>query len=1153
MCLAAAAPAWVGHPLIGAVFPPFWQATPACLLLLLLLAEAKPQHREENAVLQPGVAVLAARTSPQVAVQDMMMQAIKCCPVDEQRGMRRVFLSNRNVTCNDGSPAGFYIRRSHGSRKWIIFLEGGWYCYDTWSCHHRWLRLRHLMTSAQWPDVRHVGGILSQTPEENPYAWNANHVLVPYCSSDSWSGATPPGPAPDPSSATFSFMGSLIVQEVVRDLAAMGLHNDSHILLAGTSAGGTGVMLNVDAVQDLVRGPLGMPHVCVRGLVDSGWFLDRAPFSPDGPYGPNRPNALSASDAVRQGMSLWRARMPSACAAHHRAEPWRCYFGYRLYPTIRAPLFIFQWLFDEAQMTADNVGAPVTKQQWDFIHKMGDNFRTTFKNVSAVFAPSCIAHTVLTKRDWASVRIDRVSLPSALRCWESRHLGPHLQHLPPSSMVSDSPVGEKPPEEKHKRKKGSTRKQRKGQGEGRARSARSARSGCPTRHVEMCSWPQCNHSCPKLHNPFTGEEMDFIELLKSFGLDMMSVANALGIDIQTLNNMDHEELLNLLTQQANCRPRPARVLLAFCPRPRTRPGSAVVEPGVRGDRPSPPPAPPNRGLVRGSRTMTARWTLSLLLGAVLFVHLEGQPMPSSGSKPVSPGSSASSADSSSDEVDRYPGEVLGWKNTLMATRDDADDNRCFALLYMTVSPLLEPEVPPRLTDVAWDYSHCNATPRRVVLYERQWDERDAASVEEIVAVWSAEILEPKGRIRSNYSAPRGPVPYYWQRNYTGDHHPDGDFCLPFRAALLDEKARIINTQCIRMRPTWMKQLVDKTNSELSIHEMLLPGTHNSFCYSRDRDSESSSYLLTQDLDVWDQLLLGVRYFDIRVGYYPQDMGDQQNEDHPDHGEKFWVNHGIIRVQPLVPLLRELRRFLTDFAKHEMVVLDFHRFPVGFGASSGEYDDPHPQLIEIIKQELGDILVTNDRPVTMPSVKDTVAKGKKVLVAYHDKKWQSREINTLWQPIPQQWGNQQSPKGLMKYLDKAIHLVYQKHYEVWALMAEMTPTVVDVLMQRSNLRVMADLVNYNVTERARRGYWYRNANVIAPDFIEGTDLVRVAVESCRFRTNIKKIDRLPVSALEEVRDNLDNEKYALPAPWGVTYPIPAPASQHLKRTTAAAAA
>lgn len=45
--------------------------------------------------------------------------------------------------------------------------------------------------------------------------------------------------------------------------------------------------------------------------------------------------------------------------------------------------------------------------------------------------------------------------------------------------------------------------------------------------------------------------MDFIELLKSFGLDMESVANALGVDINTLNNMGHDQLLKMLTQQNN--------------------------------------------------------------------------------------------------------------------------------------------------------------------------------------------------------------------------------------------------------------------------------------------------------------------------------------------------------------------------------------------------------------------------------------------------------------------------------------------------------------------------------------------------------------------------------------------------------------------------
>ena len=51
-----------------------------------------------------------------------------------------------------------------------------------------------------------------------------------------------------------------------------------------------------------------------------------------------------------------------------------CYFA--------APLFIFQWLFDEAQMTADNVGPPMSKEQWDYIHAVGDDLRRTFANVT---------------------------------------------------------------------------------------------------------------------------------------------------------------------------------------------------------------------------------------------------------------------------------------------------------------------------------------------------------------------------------------------------------------------------------------------------------------------------------------------------------------------------------------------------------------------------------------------------------------------------------------------------------------------------------------------------------------------------------------------------------------------------------------------------
>ena len=72
---------------------------------------------------------------------------------------------------------------------------------------------------------------------------------------------------------------------------------------------------------------------------------------------------------------------------------------------------------------------------------------------------------------------------------------------------------------------------------------------CTHYRVDQCAWPQCNLSCPKIHNPFTGEEMDFIDLLLQFGLDLSSIANALGMDLPTMQSMDHDRLLKLLTQQ----------------------------------------------------------------------------------------------------------------------------------------------------------------------------------------------------------------------------------------------------------------------------------------------------------------------------------------------------------------------------------------------------------------------------------------------------------------------------------------------------------------------------------------------------------------------------------------------------------------------------
>jgi hypothetical protein len=97
------------------------------------------------------------------------------------------------------------------------------------------------------------------------------------------------------------------------------------------SAGGAGVMLNLERVQELLKPH---PNVLVRGVSDSGWFLDRPPYSSKG-------DSVSSVDGIKKGLPMWEAQVPPNCRARYPHEPWRCYFGYRLYPTITGKSLLF--------------------------------------------------------------------------------------------------------------------------------------------------------------------------------------------------------------------------------------------------------------------------------------------------------------------------------------------------------------------------------------------------------------------------------------------------------------------------------------------------------------------------------------------------------------------------------------------------------------------------------------------------------------------------------------------------------------------------------------------------------------------------------------------------------------------------------------------
>lgn len=73
-------------------------------------------------------------------------------------------------------------------------------------------------------------------------------------------------------------------------------------------------------------------------------------------------------------------------------------------------------------------------------------------------------------------------------------------------------------------------------------------------------------------------------------------------------------------------------------------------------------------------------------------------------------------------------------------------------------------------------------------------------------------------------------------------------------------------------------------------------------------------VISQDEDIINQLVYGIRYLDLRVSSNPL------------LEERWWLNHGVVRVQPLHVILDDVKLFLRS--TREIVILDFHGFPVG---------------------------------------------------------------------------------------------------------------------------------------------------------------------------------------------------------------------------------
>ncbi|XP_052740912.1 PI-PLC X domain-containing protein 3 isoform X4 [Bicyclus anynana] len=409
-------------------------------------------------------------------------------------------------------------------------------------------------------------------------------------------------------------------------------------------------------------------------------------------------------------------------------------------------------------------------------------------------------------------------------------------------------------------------------------------------------------------------------------------------------------------------------------------------------------------------------------------------------------------------------------------------------VWVTIhSPAIRISVGRNLLDAIelnWDFSTCSNTPMQIGLFNGRplsWNN----------ALTTFPVNSAVGFVITNISLGDGNLPGGWQSS----SGLKGPHCLwPWVGA---GNSFIQSFNCLKIQPTWMEDNASQIN-KLRIGDLAIPGTHNAGAWRFDTEVstvERDSFVLCQDRSIWAQLVYGIRYFDFRIAYY--DFYSREED-------RYWLNHNLIRVRPLVPLLREIRAFLDS--TREVIFLDAHHFPVGFYHQNGApIQHVHRGLINMIQRELGPHIASAIQFATNPGTRGPTLQAllnanRRLLFSYVDNSIVAGN-RWLWPILPHLWANTNSPTELFRFLDTMIDRspLPTARSPLFSAMAQTTPTVLDILLVRGSLRENADAVNRNVTARLKTR-WRNNANIVSTDFFLGSDVTDVSIALSVERSN-----------------------------------------------------
>ncbi|EDW80088.1 uncharacterized protein Dwil_GK24125 [Drosophila willistoni] len=355
------------------------------------------------------------------------------------------------------------------------------------------------------------------------------------------------------------------------------------------------------------------------------------------------------------------------------------------------------------------------------------------------------------------------------------------------------------------------------------------------------------------------------------------------------------------------------------------------------------------------------------------------------------------------------------------------------------------------------------------------------------------IKNRTGKITTHIKLGKLHYPGGWNRQDLNESpatvYPKGK-CLPHYVASYNG-TELLTVDCLKIQPNWLAHL--KGVAQIPIKRLFLPGTHASGAfvtnYSKTKSMLVKDYLVAQHFDVWSQLVFGIRYLDLSVGYKHSDSETMDNG-----ADNFWIANENMFITPLTAILRDVRQFVQRSG--ELIVLDFSSFPIGFY----KHPEVYSLLYRLIHKELGDVAyqrnVSNNEQCADRSYQELHEEKRHVLLLFPTQELPHPENESPilcppWKRFSTSYLNLTQTVNYMRLLfSKKPDSPVQDEGWIFYGVKSMEETLNSHKLQTAKER--AAFINPKINQWLK-GPWGMNANVVAMDYFSNTNIVDVARE------------------------------------------------------------